>query len=495
MSLIEGKNLTFSYDGSPDPVFEDLSFRIDTDWRLGLIGRNGRGKTTLLRLFLGEEAGRGSITGLPSLAYYPCPVSEDETGRDAARRELREEPDWRLERELGLLKLSPELLDRPFSTLSGGERAKLLLAVLFLREGDWPLIDEPTNHLDLEGRETAADYLRRKRGFLLVSHDRAFLDRCVDHVLILPRAGGAEVERGNFSSWWENRRRRDAFEQGENEKRKKEIRQLSAAAKRTADWSDQVEKTKFATKNSGLRPDRGYIGHKSAKLMKRSKAMEDRRSAAVEERVGLLKNVETAQPLKLHPLDYRARTLCELRDVSPQYNGRPVGPPVTFTVERGDRIALRGPNGSGKSSLLKLLAGAELDHDGLVRRGGGLVVSVVPQDAGALAGDLSQLAAEARIDESLFKTVLRKLDFSRALFERDAGSYSEGQKKKVLLARSLCQRADLYLWDEPMNYIDVFSRMQIEDLLLEYPPTLVFVEHDEAFCKRVATRTVEVERG
>ena len=165
---------------------------------------------------------------------------------------------------------------------------------------------------------------------------------------------------------------------------------------------------------------------------------------------------------------------------------------MTFTLERGERAALRGPNGAGKSSLLKLILGEEIPHTGTLWLAGGCKVSYVPQDTSFLRGDLKTFAQESGIDESLFKAILRKLDFSRTQFEKDMADYSGGQKKKVLLARSLCQPAHLYLWDEPLNFVDLYSRMQLEDLLLRYRPTMLFVEHDRTFTDKVATRCIEL---
>ena len=153
---------------------------------------------------------------------------------------------WQLVRELSLLGLDEEVLERTFSTLSGGEQTRVLLSALFLDEGSWPMLDEPTDHLDEEGRELLAQYLSHsRRGFLLVSHDRAFLDRCVDHVLALNRTG-PELVKGNFSVWYQEKQDRDRREQAQNQQLKGEIRRLEQAARRTSAWSDQVEKTKYA---------------------------------------------------------------------------------------------------------------------------------------------------------------------------------------------------------------------------------------------------------
>jgi lincosamide and streptogramin A transport system ATP-binding/permease protein len=183
-----------------------------------------------------------------------------------------------------------------------------------------------------------------------------------------------------------------------------------------------------------------------------------------------------------------------------------------LTVRKGERIALTGANGSGKSTVLKVLAGIfRSDADisatavagvnavatsvtGTVRTPGGLIVSYVPQDASFLSGDLKSFAESAGADRTLITTILRNLGFERADLDGDLNGLSEGQKKKVLLAKSLSESAHLYLWDEPLNYIDVISRAQIEDVLLTSRPTLVFIEHDQVFAEKIATRTADIRR-
>lgn len=488
MSRIQISNLTFAYDGSFDNIFENASFQLDTDWRLGLVGRNGRGKTTLLRLLCGELEGSGSIQASVQFEYFPYPVS----GADRDTLTVLEAvcpgcPHWQLLRELSLLEVAEETLYRSFSTLSPGEQTKALLAALFLKENSFLLIDEPTNHLDTHGRTLMSHYLQRKSGFILVSHDRAFLDTCVDHILSLNKEGVA-LQQGNFSTWWQNRAQQDASELARNAQLKKEIKRLEATAREKADWANAIERSKIGTHAA----DRGAIGHKSAKMMQRAKCIEARQNKQIEEKSGLLRNLETADALKLSPLSYHSTCMVRVENVAVCYDGRAVCEPVSFTVELGDRIALVGRNGCGKSSLLKLIAGEPLAHTGTLWRGSGLRLSVVSQTTAQLRGTLDDFAHAADVDATRLRTLLRKLDFPRVQFEKDLADYSGGQKKKLLLAASLCTQAHLYLWDEPLNFIDVYSRMQLEELLCTYSPTLLFVEHDAAFCANVATKTVQL---
>ena len=493
MSLIKVNDLTFAYPGSYDNVFEKASFQIDTDWKLGFTGRNGRGKTTFLRLLMGEYPYQGSITASVAFDYFPFEVPHPDwlTG-EVLEEVCPEVPRWRLLREMSALQVDEELLYHPFETLSNGERTKFLLALLFARENRFLLIDEPTNHLDLNGRELVSRYLNSKKGFILVSHDRAFLDGCVDHILSINKAT-IEVQRGNFSTWWENKERQDQYELAENEKLKKEIKRLKDAAREKAQWSDTAERRKVGIDRTKVDNVKGWAplqGAKSKKQMARAKAIEGRQQAAVEEKSKLLKNVEEADALKLTQLPYHSATLLWAKELSIDYGSGPVFENVSFELRQGDRLAILGPNGSGKSSLLKLVCGEEIPYKGVFEKGSRLRISYVPQDTSFLHGDLADFARVREIDESLFKAILHKLDFSKTQFEKDMCEYSAGQKKKVLIAASLCERTHLHIWDEPMNYIDVLSRMQLEDLLMTYRPTLLFVEHDQRFCEKIATGTI-----
>lgn len=492
MSMIQVQNLTFSYPGSFDNIFEDVDFQIDTDWKLGFIGRNGRGKTTFFNLLLGNYEYSGKINSSVEFNYFPCPVSD----KNKYTHEILEEicpqaEDWEFLREISYLDVDAEVMYRPFKTLSNGEQTKVLLAALFLTEGQFLLIDEPTNHLDTDARKMVSEYLRKKKGFILISHDRIFLDGCVDHILSINRAN-IEVQSGNYSSWKLNFDRQQEHEEATNQRLQKDIGRLKQSSKRSASWSNQVEASKNGTTNSGSKLDKGFVGHKAAKMMKRAKNLESRQQKAIEEKSKLLKNVEKTESLKLEPLYFQSNELIVLADVSVKYDDQIVNKPISFKVEQGDRIVLDGKNGSGKSSILKLILGSPIQHTGTMNLGSGLIISYVQQDTSHLKGLLSDFIEEHEIDETLFKSILRKLDFDRIQFEKDISHYSGGQKKKLLIAKSLCEKAHLYIWDEPLNFIDIYSRMQIEELIQRFNPTMVIVEHDQAFQQTVATKTISM---
>ena len=508
MAQISVNNLTFYYDGSFDNVFENVSFSIDTSWKLGFIGRNGKGKTTFLNLLLRKYSYKGTIDTTTVFDYFPYLITGKQMELPAAEfiEELKSGCEsWRVICELTRLGENAEILYRPFKTLSLGERTKVLLAVLFSGENDFLLIDEPTNHLDQDARESVKTYLASKKGFILVSHDRDLLDACIDHCLVLNRKS-IEVQSGNFSSWWENKQKKDQFVMAENEKHLKEIHTLNHASRRVSQWADQSEKSKIGfdpiKENDRSISTRAYIGAKTKKMQSRVKQMEKRIDREIEEKEGLLQDLESPVDLKLMQLTHHKNTLVNIKDYCLQYADAefPIFKNLTFTINRGDRIVLSGKNGCGKSTLIKRILqvngfmqdGFSVVENGVCEVAAGLVISYVGQDTSGLKGDITSFCLERGLDRSLFCTILRQLDFERTQFFKDIEEYSEGQKKKVLLAASLLTPAHLYIWDEPLNFIDVFSRMQIEKLLLEYKPTMLFVEHDVRFQEKIATKRMEL---
>ena len=495
MSLINISNLTFSYDGSYGSIFENVSFRIDTSWKLGFTGRNGKGKTTFFNLLMEKYEYRGEIFSSVNFEYftYEVPNKKKDT-IDIINDICSDYAHWEIVRELSLLEISEEVLYRPFETLSNGEQTKVLLSALFIKENSFLLIDEPTNHLDVLARNIVSKYLKSKKGFILISHDRAFLDICIDHILAINNTN-IEVQQGNFSSWLENKEKIDQFELSKNEKLKKDIKRLKESAKKSEKWADKAESSKIGKGSLGIERNidtRAYIGEQSRRMQQRRKNLERRQQKGIEEKSGLLKNIESFDKLKISQAQYHAKLLVSLKNIDIFYNEKISCNNISFAIQDGDRIALCGKNGSGKSSIIKLICSEDIKYAGEFYKGKGLKISYVSQDTSFIKGDLRRFILENDLQESLFKTILQKLNFSREQFEKDMATYSNGQKKKVLIAKSLCEKAHLYVWDEPLNYIDIISRIQIENLLLEYKPTILFVEHDSIFCKNIATKKVSL---
>lgn len=509
MAQINVNNLTFGYEGSFDNIFDNVSFSIDTDWKLGFVGRNGKGKTTFFKLLLGEYEYSGNISTNTAFDYFPYRITETDMNKTAD--ELMGSwkvgvESWRVMCELPALGIEAELLYRQFGSLSFGERTKIMLAVLFSGENDFLLIDEPTNHLDKESREIVKNYLKRKKGFILVSHDRDVLDACIDHVLVLNRST-IEVQAGIFSSWWENKEKADTFAKATNEKHLREIKKLEAAADRTSRWAKKNENTKIGfdpiKEHDRTISTRAYIGAKTKKMQNRVKSYENRIAREIEEKEGLLNDIEEVRNLKLMPLQYHKERLivashCSLRYKDAKEN---VFTDIRFEINNGDRVVINGENGCGKSSLIRAILDmnqeekqdiARYETTGTLEVPHNLIISYISQDTSMLKGMLKDYAEKLNLNYTLLLSLLRQLDFDRVQFTKPMENYSEGQKKKVLIASSLLTSAHIYIWDEPLNYIDVFTRMQIEKLIEVYKPTMLIVEHDVRFKEKIATKIINM---
>ena len=391
MSQIKLNNLTFRYDGNINNIFENVSFNVDTEWKLGLIGRNGKGKTTFFKLLQGKYEYNGKITKNVNVDYFPFEIkNKNRMSIEIVNEIAPNVEDWEIIKELNLLNTDAEILYRKFNLLSGGEQVKILLISLFLKENNFLLIDEPTNHLDIETRNNIINYLKRKKGFILVSHDRSLLDEVVNHIISINNSN-IEIMQGNFSTWKENREKQDNYEKIQNEKLQKDINRLEIASKNTEKWSNIVEKSKYKTNNIETKIDRGYVGHKSAKMMKRSKIMEERIEKAIDEKSKLLNNIDKNESLKIIPIESRKSELIIAKDLQIKYEGKTIFLPISFEIKNKDRIAIVGKNGIGKSSMLNLIMGEKIQYNGEIKIAKDLKISYVSQDTENLKGKLKNL--------------------------------------------------------------------------------------------------------
>lgn len=508
MSTIICRRLTFGYLGSEDNVFNDLDLVIDTRWRCALVGRNGRGKTTLMRLIQGElDPDRGRIERACPTAYFPRPVVDPEQpvrevvkdaigpfrrweremnelleggGDEALDRygrllEAYEESggytvDASLEAELAALGIDEQAWDKPYANLSGGEQTRCLLASLFASHGAstaanssratgpraFPLIDEPTNHLDADGRSRVADYLRAKPGFLLVSHDRAFLDACCDHVVALNR-DTVEVERTSFSDWRVRFRQRLARQRAENAALKQDMARFTQVA---------------ADRRAGaLKRERGKAASvRGKRQMKRALVAERRAEIASEERRQTLVDVEKERHLQLTDQERVARVLVVANDLTVWRGETPVFAKLSFTISPGDRVAVVGRNGSGKTTLLDQIERAPHRHAGTLSRPGHVRTARTFQHPQWTSGLLRDLLRDAGLDESRFRQIMAVLGVRGRVLDGHIEDLSHGQQKKVDIARTFLADAHLLLWDEPLNFIDIDAREQSRTCCCETNP-------------------------
>lgn len=487
MSNISIKNLTFAYPGQV-ALFDNANFELDTSWRLGLLGRNGRGKTTLFKLLQNKLSYTGTINVSVPLAYFPQSLGDQTQLALYCLQETGNFLEWELKRELKLFGISEDLLWQPFNTLSGGEQTKLMLCALFCQADHFFLLDEPTNHLDLAGRKELVAYLKQKKqGFIVTSHDRTFLNQTIDHTLVIERSQ-LRLENGDLASYEMQKKRRDSHDIQQNEKTRHELKRLKQAALTKENWASQAERQK----QNNSHADKGFIGRRAAKVMKRATALKSRAEEQIKQKEAQLKNLEVSEPLSLNYQPTHKQVLVKAKDFTLAYE-KPLFSPLNFEVKAGEIVVLKGNNGSGKSSLFQaLLKSSKAISSGELSLNT-KNISVVRQDFSANRGTLKEFAQKRDLDYTLLLTLLKKLGFERHTFDVLLENMSLGQQKKVELAASLATPAELYLWDEPLNYLDTYNQDQLLALLQETKPALLVIEHDQNFIDQIADTVVELK--
>lgn len=495
MGTIQIQNLSFKYDQMSSYLFDSVNLSIDENWKLGLIGRNGRGKTTLMNLLMNKLEYQGSIVTNLNFSYYPQQIADATVSAKQVALQLTDLADydiWKVEEELVKLQMDLDILTRRFETLSPGEKTKVLLAVMFVDDSGFQLIDEPTNHLDVQGRKVVADYLKKKRGFIIISHDRNFLNQVIDHVISINR-NNIDVYQGNFDTWEMQKNMQDQHEVAEKNQLKKDINKLESSAVKKQNWAKQTEKAKNKNvkldKHANL--DKGFIGHKSAKMMKKASNIQKRADSAIAQKKKLLKNIEITDAITLNYASVRHfDTVISAKNLQ-LYNDVVATPKVDFVVKEDQVTAMLGRNGIGKSTIFRQIMKQEqpFEQRGQLSIKNGLKISYLPQES-TFRGTIRQVAEMKQINVELVFSNLRKLGFDRALFNDLIENMSEGQKRKVSLSFSLSEEANLYLWDEPFNYLDVITRDQIIEAIKKQHPTMLLIDHDIGLIDQVADQKI-----
>ncbi|WP_307067692.1 ATP-binding cassette domain-containing protein [Alkalibacillus filiformis] len=479
------ENLTFKYLSMVKPILKDVNINIHENWKLGLVGRNGRGKTTFLKLLLNEFEFEGNIHSTLRFKYFPSypALHEDLTTLEVLQKQNLDVEVWEIEREFNLIGLSPDLLDKRFNLLSGGEQTKVLLVELFLNESAFPLIDEPTNNLDAHGRHVVGQYLNQKKGFIVVSHDEHFLNQFVDHILAINKQS-IDVISGNVETWKAEKLNADLLTKKKNEKLQEEIKRLNEVSSQVNNWGNKRENS---TKDSSER-------RLAAKQMKRAKAIKKRTEEMVDEKRSLINNIEEENDLKLK-VNHPRKQVLSLRHFSILRDGRPLFEPINVDVEPGERLFIEGENGVGKSTLLNFILGQEKfetigdyhirlpDHCSLLFQ--------TNQDILDIASALQEYALKQEREEFLY--LLHQLGIKRSRFtESSSKHWSAGEQKKVFLANALLGHNELFIWDEVTNSLDIMVVQQLISALNFYKPTMIGVDHNEFFVDAMATKRIEL---
>jgi ATP-binding cassette subfamily F protein uup len=477
--LLQLTDIALTFGG--DPVFEDLSLVVQPGDRVALVGRNGSGKSTLLKVMAGlVEVDKGGVTVAPgmSVGYMEQdPTMEGfATLGDYASSDMDASDMWRVESVAEGLKFDP---DRDVNVASGGERRRAALAKLMAEAPGLMLLDEPTNHMDIEAiRWLEGELSQTKTGFVLISHDRAFLNALTRATLWIDRGKVRRQEQGfaHFEEW------RDKTWDDEDMQRHK----LNRKIKEEARWAVEGISAR-RTRNQG-----------------RLRALQDLRA----EKSSQIKR-QGAAAMALDVGQSSGKRVIEAFGLTKEFEDKTIVRGFDLTVNRGDRIAFVGPNGVGKTTLIKMLLGELEPDEGSIKSGTNLNVAVFDQARAQLNPHTTlwdnlttdpSMAVSGKADQIMVRGqpkhvvgYLKEFLFDEAQVRAPVRSLSGGEKARLLLARLMARESNVLVLDEPTNDLDIETLDLLQDLLGEYPGTVLLVSHDRDFIDRVATTTIAME--
>ncbi|CUH83604.1 ABC-F family ATP-binding cassette domain-containing protein [Thalassovita mediterranea] len=477
--LLQLNDISLTFGG--DPVFHDLSLMVQPGDRVALVGRNGSGKSTLMKVMAGlVEADTGLRVVPPGVSVGYMEQEPDMAGfatlGDFAASGLDASEMYRVEMAGEGLKFDPA---RPVETASGGERRRAALAKLMAEAPELMLLDEPTNHLDIEAIAWLEQELANTRaGYVLISHDRAFLRALTRATLWIDRGQVRRQEKGfdAFEAW------RDKTWEDEDIARHKMDRKIKAEAR----WA--VEGISARRKRNQGR-------------LRALHALKDERSAQIKR--------QGAAALELTSGPKSGRKVIEATGISKSYGGKTILKGFDIKIQRGDRVAFVGPNGVGKTTLLKMLMGQEQPDEGTVVQGTNLVPAIFDQSRAQLDPDMSlwdsltgdpDMRVSGKADQVMVRGqpkhvvgYLKEFLFDERQARAPVRSLSGGEKARLLLAKLMARESNLLVLDEPTNDLDIETLDLLQELLDDFDGTVMLVSHDRDFLDRVATTTIAME--
>ncbi len=477
--LLQLSDISLTFGG--DPVFDDLSLVVQPGDRLALVGRNGSGKSTLMKVMAGlVEADKGEVVAGPGISVgymeQDPDMAEFATLGDFAMHGLDASDLYKVERAGEGLKFDPA---RPVSTASGGERRRAALARLMAEAPDLMLLDEPTNHLDIEAIGWLESELKATRaGFVLISHDRAFLRALARATLWIDRGNVRRQDKGfdAFEAW------RDATWEEEDTQRHKLNRKIKAEAR----WAVEGISARRKRNQGRVRALQELRAERSAQINRQGTA---------------------AMAFEQGPKS--GRKVIEVKEVAKAFGDKVVVEPFSLTIQRGDRIAFVGPNGVGKTTLLNILIGREAPDSGTVTLGTNLEIALFDQTRAQLDPDMTlwdsltgdpDMRVSGKADQVMVRGApkhvvgyLKEFLFDEAQARAPIRSLSGGEKARLLLAKLMAKPSNLLVLDEPTNDLDVETLDLLQDLIDQYDGTVMLVSHDRDFLDRVTVTTIAME--
>lgn len=477
--IISVTNLSKSFDNFA--VFRHADFAIQQGEKVGLVGSNGSGKSTLLKILNGRvkpDEGNIVISKKVKIGYIP---QEFEAEKDERVKDLL---DSGAAPVLAKLNISESVLERPVSSLSGGEKVKMALARILLSQSDFLLLDEPTNNLDIRGLEILEKFVKEiNKTFLIVSHDREFLDRAVDKILEID-----EVDRklriydGNFSSYLEARHARIEQEWSAYNDSVENKERLEKTVEDKLKRAEEIGHSELRDKDKAQGKTKIEWGqgafHRGAKLLKRRL-----------ENIEIVEKPKQFLPLKIDfEIEERSGDKAlELSGVRKQMPNQLLGP-IDMQIQYGDKILVTGENGSGKTTLLKLIMGQVQPDGGEIKYGTNLKIGYLPQqeDFVSEAKVKDEFVRLTKIEEGLARRTLNRFKLTSEGVNKRIRDLSSGERSRLIIATIMAQKVNCLIMDEPSNHLDLQALESLEYAVKNFKGTLILVSHDRYFIKQIA---------
>ncbi|MFA6601635.1 MAG: ABC-F family ATP-binding cassette domain-containing protein [Candidatus Paceibacterota bacterium] len=440
-------------------VLKDVSFTIAKGEKIGLIGANGSGKSTLLKI----------ITKL----------LEKDGGVINRSKELRIEhlPQVHLQE----------------SNLSGGERAKKVLAPIVASEADLFLLDEPTNNLDEEGLEMIESFIKKSsKSFLIVSHDRMFLDNIVSKIIEIDSQNqSSSIYEGNYSEYLAHREAKIERLWKEYNDKVEKAEKLTSSVKERLSWVKEIESKRFGIKNLPIhekeKPQAAILRDKEGRAGRRAAVMKNRLEK-YEAQTDDVKKPHQGLPLKVHfEMERGSTKVFDLKQVEKTVGNRKIGP-LDLRVNFGDRLHLIGKNGTGKTTLLKMLLGEMKTDAGFLEKGQNVRIGYISQERWLNRSSkkvIDDFLEVTKIPETQARELLNRFRITTEDVKKDLGALSPGEYSRLLIAELVALRPNLIILDEPSNHLDLEVLSELEKGLAEYSGTLIVVSHDRYFVGKI----------
>lgn len=518
MVLLSVSGVTVEY--GTDVVLNNINFSINEGDRLGIVGVNGAGKSTLAKIIAGTfTPSAGSVyiakdKTVSMLAQNAMLESENTVLAEmldafpeivAAERRLGElsasienhiggnetiekyatltedfrkmggyEYRSRTKSTLARFGFGEDSLDKTINKLSGGERTRLALVKLLLREPDLLILDEPTNHLDMETLAWLEEHLRSyKKTLILISHDRYFLDRAANKILDIEHTE-ATIYNGNYSAYAAQKAEQRKALAKKHELQQKEISRIEAIIDQQRRWGQ---------------------AHNFITIKSKQKQIEHLEKDSVSAPKNLPKNIS----LRFSEARESGSDVLFAENISKSYGERKILSDISFEVKKRDRIMIVGPNGCGKSTLVRILGGLDEDYSGVLRFGYNVIPGYYDQEQQTLDNDSTVLEEVCRAHDKLTMPVVRSALASFLFFAEDMDKkvsvLSGGERARLMLCKMILSQINLLILDEPTNHLDIGSREALEDALMQFSGTIIAVSHDRYFVRKLSSKIFDMTSG